>query len=195
MAQTFIGRDDLNRGLRNNNVGNITTLPNDTWEGQIGTDGKFVIFKDIAWGVRAWATNYYSQITKHGVSTLREYISGYAPASDQNAPDSYTQSVADYAGVDPDGSIPQDTETVKKILRGQIIVENGSEQAALVTDDDINEGFTLLSSKVSAFFKSIGIIASDYANRYPTQSTLIIAFTSLAIAGYIYILVKKKIKK
>jgi hypothetical protein len=63
MAQSFINRTDLPIGLRNNNPGNLRPSNAYEWQGQIGVNFNFVVFEDVAWGIRAFIKNFYSSIT------------------------------------------------------------------------------------------------------------------------------------
>lgn len=67
------------RGLRNNNPGNIEKLTNDTWEGQVGTDGRFAVFKDLEYGTRAIIRVLKTYNNTHGINTINDIINRFAP--------------------------------------------------------------------------------------------------------------------
>ena len=195
MAQSFLNRTDLAIGLRNNNVGNLRPLSVGIWEGQIGTNGGFVVFKDVAWGIRAFATNFYTSINKHKTDTLRKYISRYAPES-ENDTLKYINYVSSQAGINPDQQIPRDAESLKKILRAQIEMENGKKNADLITDADIDEGISRLSSPIASFFNATKIYIQNFteANNKTFRYGLVGGIL-IAIGVYSYLIYKKKLVK
>ena len=71
MAQSFINYVDAPLGLRNNNPGNIRDM-GICWEGKIGSNKGFVVFNDVAWGIRAMIVNFHTSITIYGNDTLRK---------------------------------------------------------------------------------------------------------------------------
>lgn len=186
MAQSFLGRNDLPVGLRNNNVGN---LRGDTaWQGKVGMSetGNYVQFSDIAWGIRAFLTNLYTQINKYGLDTPIKYISKYAPSGDaQNNPTQYATKLANDLGIGINDKIPTNNDSLRIIVRSQMEEELGKKYANLITDDDVNEGISLLNDKVLSFFGATAIFAKN-------NSTAIILIT-LSLAAYIYWLKTKKI--
>ena len=195
MAQSFLNRADLPLGLRNNNLGNLRPLGVGIWEGQIGVNSGFVVFKDVAWGIRAFATNFYTSINKHKTDTLTKYIRRYAPES-ENDTLTYINYVAAKAGINPDQQLPRDKETLKKILRAQIEMENGKRFADMITDQDIEEGISRLSSPVASFFNATKIYIQNFteANNKTVRYGLIGGIV-ISIGVYSYLIYKKKLVK
>jgi hypothetical protein len=195
MAQSFINRPDLPLGLRNNNVGNLRPLRVGIWEGQIGTNGGFVVFQDVGWGIRAFATNFYTSINKHKTDTLRKYISRYAPES-ENDTLRYINYVSSKTGINPDQQIPRDAESLKKILRAQIEMENGKKFADMITDQDIETGISRLSSPVASFFNATKIYIENFTQE--NNKTIrygLIGGILLGVSIYSYFIYKKRLIK
>ena len=73
------------RGMRNNNPGNIRTLPpNKAWRGQVADDGGgYGVYDTMALGVRA-AAHQLLAYEARGLTTLRQIISTWAPSSENN---------------------------------------------------------------------------------------------------------------
>lgn len=188
MAQSFINHAGGPIGLRNNNPGNLVDSGT-TWEGKIGSNGGFVVFDDVAWGIRAFATNLYSSITRYGTDTLRKYITRYAPPN-ENDTEGYITYVSQKTGIGPDETIPNDVDTLKSILRAQFEMEIGQQYAALITDDDINEGISRLNSPAASFFSAVKVF---YKTNQKSINYGTIGLILIGISGYIYYLKKKKI--
>jgi len=149
MAQSFLDQAGLPRGLRNNNPGDLRA--GDDWKGETGVDQDgFIIFQDIAWGVRAMGTVIVNDIAK-GLDTIRKLITHYAPPS-ENPTARYIASVAADTGLDPDQVIPLDLDTLASLIRGMINFELGVDYSRLVTDADINTGVQLMNSTLLALF-------------------------------------------
>ena len=87
----------LVRGIRNNNPGNIR-ISGVTWEGQTGDDGAFVKFSSPEFGIRAMARTLINYQRIHGLNTVSEIISRWAPDNENNT-EAYIDSVADSMGV------------------------------------------------------------------------------------------------
>jgi hypothetical protein len=185
MANNYRGRLDLPLGLRNNNVGNIRPITGDTWQGQVGVNSGFVVFEDLSWGIRAFATNLYSSITKHNTDTLAKYITRYAPPS-ENDTTAYINHVAAYTGIEANSPLPTDVDSIKAILRGQMIVELGQQYADMVSDQDIDEGLSKLSSPIASFFSASLI----YAKSHPVNALVVGGGVILIIFG-VYLMIKK----
>jgi hypothetical protein len=168
MATSYIGRDDLPPGLRNNNPGNLR--PGSNWLGKVGTTGGFLVFSDITWGLRAMAIVIRNDIKK-GLNTIRLYIGSYAPAS-ENPTDSYISRVASATGINADTVLVPDVDTLRSLMKAQIAVEVGPAYASYVKDSDIDQGLALMSSPVLA--------ATTAAAQNPVETIII-----LGIAGYV----------
>lgn len=126
------------RGLRNNNPGNLKSYEN--WQGKIGMDGGFVIFSDISWGIRALGMDLRGDINE-GANTIRKLIWEFAPST-ENDTTAYINAVVDYTGLDADHVLSADGNTLRRLIRAIMNVELGSSYAALISDDDINEGLS-----------------------------------------------------
>jgi hypothetical protein len=150
MAQSFINYVDAPLGLRNNNPGNIKDAGIE-WKGKIGSNKGFVVFDDVAFGIRAMMINLHTSITVHGNDTLRKYISRYAPPQ-ENDTEQYIQIVSHKTGIAPNEKIHFDLEKLKLILRAQFDVEIGPKYSAIITNEDIHEGFSRLNNNVVSFF-------------------------------------------
>lgn len=109
--------------VRGNNPFNIRQAGND-WEGEVGGD-EFVEFESPEYGVRAadrLLQNYYE---KHGIDTVRDVISRYAPAT-ENRTEDYIRFVSERAGIPSESPIDlQDPETRYKLLSAMGMMESG----------------------------------------------------------------------
>lgn len=88
------------RGIRNNNPGNIRHGAN--WHG-LNPDGRkidpaFCVFTTSVAGIRALAKVLINYKRIHGLNTVRQIISRYAPPN-ENQTTAYIQSVAKQLGV------------------------------------------------------------------------------------------------
>lgn len=54
------------------------------WQGETGNDGRFAIFDKMENGIRALAKQLMVYQDKHGVDTVREAITRWAPSSENN---------------------------------------------------------------------------------------------------------------
>lgn len=93
----------LPRGIRNNNPGNIRHGAN--WQG-LNPNGKeidhyFCVFQTPVAGIRALAKVLINYKKLYGLNTVRQIISRYAPPN-ENQTTAYVQSVARQLGVLPD---------------------------------------------------------------------------------------------
>lgn len=113
------------RGFRNNNWLNIR-ISNNNWQGKIAnnTDGQFEQFETPELGIRA-ATRNIRTYSQRGLQTVKDIISTWAPASENNTA-SYIQNVASRMGVDPNQTLDlNDTDTMVKLISAMTISENG----------------------------------------------------------------------
>lgn len=157
MAKSFLNQSALPPGLRNNNPGNLR--PGIDWQGAIGTAGGFLVFKDIAWGIRAMAIDIGNDIRLDGSNTIRKLITEYAPPS-ENPTDSYIANMVKYTGFGADQALPIQADTLLRLVRGIINVEVGPSYSHMITDADIQEGLQLMPGTLLDYFQ-IGSIGVD----------------------------------
>lgn len=120
-------QNELPRGLRNNNPGNIRRN-SDVFQGEVNPsrDKEFKQFKNMAYGYRAMfkiLSNYYN---KYQLNTIRKMISRWAPENENNTA-AYVSLVSSYSGIGPDDLISFDREQMIRIVAGMSKVENGRE--------------------------------------------------------------------
>lgn len=120
-------KNELPRGLRNNNPGNIRRN-SDVFQGEVNPsrDQQFKQFKTMAYGYRAMfkiLSNYYR---KYSLTTIRKIIGRWAPENENNT-SAYVSLVSSYAGIGPDDLICFDREQMIRIVAGMSKVENGKE--------------------------------------------------------------------
>ena len=179
MATSFLGRSDLDRGLRNNNPGNIKD-DGTPWLGKVGSDGIFVIFSDITWGIRAMAKAITTMVNR-GDNTIRLLINEWAPPS-ENSTDAYVNDVAGQTGQGADDLLQLDPATLHDLIRAIINHENGA-QAAQVLDADIDAGIALANGGVTAYAQAASIALTGS----PDNSTMILVGAAAALALLLYI--------
>jgi len=128
------------RGLRNNNPGNIRQS-GAKYLGEVrpSTDSAFKQFETIAWGYRAVFVLLHSYQVKHGLKTIREMISRYAPDSENNT-EGYIKRVATDSGVNADMPIcTNDGIVMISIIAAMSAVEN----ATPAVMQDVRDGWDL----------------------------------------------------
>jgi hypothetical protein len=122
----FSGLNPEARGMRNNNPGN---LESNDWTkglpGYKGTDGRFAIFDTPEHGAAALDRNL-SNYGGKGINTPLGIASTWAPASDNNNPDSYGARIATALGVGPTDKIDMSDPNIRNKIASAIgVVENG----------------------------------------------------------------------
>ena len=132
--------NNLPRGLRNNNPGNIRRN-SDVFQGEkTSSDREFKQFKSMAYGYRAIfkiLSNYYRN---YKLDTIRKMIGRWAPENENNTK-AYIKAVSDYAGISADDPIyVNDREQMIRIVAGMSKVENGREADM----SDVIAGWNLL---------------------------------------------------
>lgn len=90
------------RGIRNRNPGNIRKSET-AWRGlaPVQSDPDFCVFLTMQMGVRATAINILHYVNLHGLKTVRQIITRWAPPS-ENDTAAYIANVSRIMGVDPD---------------------------------------------------------------------------------------------
>jgi len=107
--------------FRNNNPGNMRYNP--AFKGVTGKDSRgFAIFKTKYHGLRAMRILLENYIKK-GFNTIDKIINRYAPAADQNQPDTYAAFVSRESGI-PRSTILK-PEMVEMIMPAMVKMETG----------------------------------------------------------------------
>lgn len=120
------------RGIRNNNPGNIDYNPRNDWQGQLGIEPKvgsskprFALFDTPENGIRALGKLIRTYQNKHGLKTVEQIISRWAPSNENNTR-AYAEAVAKSMGVTPHANINVNTAAMLRPLVEAIIRhENG----------------------------------------------------------------------
>jgi hypothetical protein len=171
VARSFLNIAGYPLGLRNNNPGNLVTGIN--WQGLIGSNGRFCVFENIAWGIRALATDLRTDINQ-GQNTIAAIITEFAPPSENNTA-AYIAAVAGYTGINAYSPLTADRTTLKRLVRAIMNAELGQNYSAIVTDAEINEGIDLMSGTIP-----------------PGVATVGFGVSALVLAGAIYLLYTMK---
>ncbi|OON40627.1 structural protein [Izhakiella australiensis] len=117
------------RGIRNNNPGNIRR--GDDWKGLVAasqcTDKSFCQFTAPEYGIRAMIIILRNYQRKHGLKTIGQIISRWAPPDENDTP-AYISSVAMSVGVGADQPVDvADSRVMVPLLEAVIRHENGSQ--------------------------------------------------------------------
>ena len=121
-------KQELPRGLRNNNPGNIRRN-SDVFQGEVNPsrDQQFKQFKTMAHGYRAVFKILSNYHRAYKLTTIRKMIGRWAPENENNT-DAYVSLVSSYAGIGSDDQINiNDREQMIRIVAGMSKVENGRE--------------------------------------------------------------------
>ena len=133
---------DAPRGIRNNNPTNLIHSSLNKWIGlaEPPNDGRFCVFTDMPSGIRAAALNLQAYQDRHGLRTIRELVSRWAPQS-ENDVDAYIATVCVETGFGEAQMLDLHTYAqAKPFLRGMIRQECGAIGARAVSDAQIDEG-------------------------------------------------------
>lgn len=125
------------RGLRNNNPGNIRHGPAH-WVGQseAQTDSAFVQFDSLTYGVRALCKLLQAYQTKHGLHTIAELISRWAPPNENNTAN-YIKHVVSYFPPNYSGGavvLMINKNDLRDMVDGIITMENGLSGSAVIME-------------------------------------------------------------
>lgn len=132
--------NNLPRGVRNNNPGNIRRN-SDVFQGEkTSSDREFKQFKSMAYGYRAIFKILSNYGRNYHLKTIRQMIGRWAPEN-ENDTGAYVKAVSDYAGIPADDPIDiNDREQMIRIVAGMSKVENGREADM----SDVIAGWNLL---------------------------------------------------
>ena len=89
------------KGLDNNNPFNLEFRTSIQWRGQIGTDGRFVVFNTALNGLRAGMINVHTKFTRDGIKTIRGLINVLSPAF-ENPTENFIAFVSGRLSVSPE---------------------------------------------------------------------------------------------
>lgn len=136
----MLKKDDKPRGLRNNNPGNIRKT-DIKWGGEVpGSDGRFETFKSIDYGYRALIKLLQNYQRLHGLRTISQLISRWAPGTENNT-SVYIAAVSKETGFGRDERIDMfDRRTAILMASAISKVENGIS----ANMDDVVRGWNLL---------------------------------------------------
>lgn len=116
------------RGIRNHNPGNIVRTA-ERWQGMApdqSGDGRFVVFLDPIWGLRA-LVKVLRSYQRRGLTSVRQMIGAYAPPV-ENDTGAYVRHVARSLGLGPDDPVPLDNpEVLHRLMRAITLKENGTD--------------------------------------------------------------------
>lgn len=130
----------MSRGLRNNNPGNIR-LGSFLYRGERAksSDSAFRQFESMAWGYRAMFVLLHTYARRYGCRTLREFISRYAPPS-ENHTDAYIRFVATKAHLGDEEHI----DTLSKgVMVPLVAAMSEMENGVAANLEDVNAGWEL----------------------------------------------------
>jgi hypothetical protein len=118
------------RGVRNNNPGNIDFNKANQWQGQLGLElgvpkPRFARFDSPENGLRALGKLLQTYQSKHGLKTVKQIISRWAPAS-ENDTGAYVRSVEQRTGTEPGAEVNmKDPKVLRGFTEAIVIHENG----------------------------------------------------------------------
>lgn len=133
------------RGLRNNNPGNIRNSDATDWKGEVAAEKKrdnaFEEFEDVAHGYRALLKLLKNYRRKHGLQTISDFISRWAPRT-ENDTSAYITRVCWEMQV-PSSYVPDinDKTTMCNFAAAISLVENGIPAVMA----DVEAGWELLN--------------------------------------------------
>lgn len=150
MAKSFLNDQQLPRGLRNNNPGNLR--PGEPWKGIIGTDDNYLVFENIGYGIRAMGTDIANDIRIKRLVTIQQLINEFAPPSDSNPTSAYISAVSKATGFSSNQRLPETQDTIFRLLRAMINFELGGAYAGYITDSDIRGGMAMMNAEILNYF-------------------------------------------
>lgn len=134
-------KNELPRGLRNNNPGNIRRN-SDVFQGEVNPsrDKEFKQFKTMAYGYRAVFKILSNYHRVYKLTTIRKMISRWAPENENNT-SAYVSLVSSYSGIPADDPVTiTNREQMIRIVSAMSRVENGREAVM----SDVIAGWNLL---------------------------------------------------
>lgn len=137
--------DNLPRGVRNNNPGNIRMNAANDWEGKIpinqNTDGEYEQFTEYVYGVRAMIILLQTYKDKYDLITIRDIISRWAPPP-KNPTVEYINFISDFTGYGPDIGYNFDIDNLYYLVAGIGKFENLGMD--VISIEEYNQAVSLL---------------------------------------------------
>lgn len=126
----------VSHGIHNNNPGNLRRSK-DPWQGlaKEQTDQKYFIFSSPIYGIRALARTLITYQDEHGLRTVEQIITRWAPASENNTA-AYIASVAKETGFKTDQPLNMHDYGFLKPLVAAIIKHENGQQPYTATQID-----------------------------------------------------------
>ena len=142
-GMSYLGRNDLPRGMRNNNPGNMR-ISSSRWQGKIpvvqNTDGAFEQFVNYSYGIRAM-TKLLINYIQSGRNTISSILYRYAPPSDNNDTATYVRAVAIATGIGPETPLTVDRSILQSLVIALARHENGRDA---ITPSQFSNAWNLL---------------------------------------------------
>ena len=134
----------MSTGLRNRNPGNIRRSGS-RFRGEVvpGRDASFKEFETMAWGYRAMFVLLDGYRRRHALSTIRQFITRYAPPS-ENFTDGYIRFVARTAGIDAD--TPLDTRSPRDMIP-LVCAMSEIENGVKAVTQEVHDGWNLFAQE------------------------------------------------
>lgn len=134
----------MSRGLRNRNPGNIRRSGS-RFRGEVvpGRDASFKEFETMAWGYRAMFVLLDGYRRRHALSTIRQFITRYAPPS-ENFTEGYIRFVARTAGIDAD--TPLDTRSSRDMIP-LVCAMSEIENGVKAVTQEVHDGWNLFAQE------------------------------------------------
>lgn len=144
---------EQSRGFRNRNPGNIDYVPANRWQGQTGlgdiwlpaSQRRFAAFESHEFGIRALAALLATYQDRHGLRSITQIISRWAPSADRNNTGAYIAFVARQMGREANDVLDMHAYTdvrplveaiIRKELGGQpyapAVIDEGLRRAGIV---------------------------------------------------------------
>lgn len=124
--ETFVAPNDIPRGIRNHNPGNVRSSPAFRWLGQVSVDSDgFVINSAPAFGLREIMVIFHNYQLFHGLKTTYQLIQRWAPSKENDTAD-YTRFVAGRLIVSPDQPLDM-LEVWCRWTHAIVLYENGQD--------------------------------------------------------------------
>lgn len=131
----------LAKGIRNKNPTNLVHVEKNKWQGlaRPPNAGRFCVFTDMAFGIRAAALNLIAYQDRYNIDTVRELVERWAPHN-ENDVEAYIKTVCRVSGFTEKEPLDlHKFEHLKPLLKGMIRQEVGGD-AKHVSESELDEG-------------------------------------------------------